>query len=415
MAIANYDLGEWSIAADQVEQALQLISPNNPLLAQLHNTKASLLLAAGNPQQALDQWQRSEQLYGQLGDLQGEIGAKLNQAQSLQAMGFFRQSQQTLDQIYAHVPGDAEPSLKIKLLESLGSTYQLTGNLVRGEELLQEALAIATQEQQTEIQSSILFNLANNYRAQEDPDNALRYYDQAAQLTQNNLLRLEAQVNQLGLRKSQQNWQEVQALEALIQPQLRDVNLNPSRRGVYAQINLAQSLIEINEEKLALHYEPLEIAQLLAQAINNAKNLSDNKLESYGLGTLGYLYEQNQQWQEAEQVTMQALTLAEAMKARDISYQWQWQLGRIYQAQGNIQQAIDSFTLAVNTLQILRTDLVAINSDVRFSFREKVEPVYRGLVSLLLTPSDSNNQLPSKTTTQNKPRFPRIGPFPKAI
>jgi len=48
----------------------------------------------------------------------------------------------------------------------------------------------------------------------------------------------------------------------------------------------------------------------------------------------------------------------------------------------------------VNTLQSLRQDLVAINQDVQFSFREQVEPVYRELVDLLLqdTPEISLDQ-----------------------
>jgi len=40
-------------------------------------------------------------------------------------------------------------------------------------------------------------------------------------------------------------------------------------------------------------------------------------------------------------------------------------------------------------LQLLRNDLVAINPEVQFSFKESVEPVYRELVSLLLQPNAS--------------------------
>ena len=39
---------------------------------------------------------------------------------------------------------------------------------------------------------------------------------------------------------------------------------------------------------------------------------------------------------------------------------------------------------AVDTLQDLRQDLVALSPDVQFSFREQVEPVYRQFVQLLL-------------------------------
>lgn len=44
---------------------------------------------------------------------------------------------------------------------------------------------------------------------------------------------------------------------------------------------------------------------------------------------------------------------------------------------------------AYQTRQSLRSDLVAINTDVQFNFTETVEPVYRHLVSLLLQ-TDAN-------------------------
>jgi CHAT domain-containing protein len=50
---------------------------------------------------------------------------------------------------------------------------------------------------------------------------------------------------------------------------------------------------------------------------------------------------------------------------------------------------------AVSNLQALRSDLVAVNPAVKFSFREEVEPVYRQLVDLLLQ-SQGNSQLKSE-------------------
>ncbi|MFL9458334.1 CHAT domain-containing protein [Tolypothrix bouteillei VB521301_2] len=97
-------------------------------------------------------------------------------------------------------------------------------------------------------------------------------------------------------------------------------------------------------------------------------------------------------------MTTQALRLAQSIDAADISYQWHWQLGRIFcqgtqscTSTGNLQSAISAYSEAVQTLQSLRGDLVAVNQDVQFSFRENVEPVYRQLVELLLTPPSSQN------------------------
>ena len=55
--------------------------------------------------------------------------------------------------------------------------------------------------------------------------------------------------------------------------------------------------------------------------------------------------------------------------------------------------AIDYYSEAVDTLNTLRTDLVALNPDIQFSFREQVEPVYRELVGLLLREKNPEQSL----------------------
>ena len=137
----------------------------------------------------------------------------------------------------------------------------------------------------------------------------------------------------------------------------------------------------------------IEIARILAKSLEQAKGLGDKRAEGYALGTLGGVYEQTQQWSQAQKLTQQALEITESIDAPDISYRWQWQLGRILQAQNNPTGAIAAYTKAVNNLKSLRRDLVTINRSVQFSFREGVEPVYRELVGLLLqTGGDKDNQ-----------------------
>ena len=76
-----------------------------------------------------------------------------------------------------------------------------------------------------------------------------------------------------------------------------------------------------------------EIIQLLQLAQRDAKALGDLRSESYVLGSLGHLYEQAQQWQEAEVFTQKALLISQSLNAPEISYRWQWQLGRVFKAQ----------------------------------------------------------------------------------
>ncbi|MGL5881486.1 MAG: CHAT domain-containing protein, partial [Xenococcaceae cyanobacterium] len=135
------------------------------------------------------------------------------------------------------------------------------------------------------------------------------------------------------------------------------------------------------------------VLSILQESLEQAKQLQDPRAESYVLGTLGKFYERQQQWQQAKQLSEEALKISQEINAFDIAYQWQWQLGRILTAQKNIPGAIAAESEAVKTLQSLRKDLVAVNPDVQFSFRDSVEPVYRDLVGLLLTSNPDVNKL----------------------
>ncbi|NJK53899.1 MAG: CHAT domain-containing protein [Leptolyngbyaceae cyanobacterium SU_3_3] len=173
--------------------------------------------------------------------------------------------------------------------------------------------------------------------------------------------------------------------------------------AIYAQIELAECLVKLIRTDRASHLvERSSIPSLLATAIQQARKLGNLRAESYALGRLGQVYEQNQQWSDAQFLTQQALTLSEMIHASDITYQWQWQAGRIIKAKADLQnknqadknaeyeKAITSYTNAISTLQSLRSDLIVISQDAESSFREQVEPVYREFIDLLLTQANAS-------------------------
>ena len=64
-------------------------------------------------------------------------------------------------------------------------------------------------------------------------------------------------------------------------------------------------------------------------------------------GNLAEIYAQGRQQQQAVNLTQQALYQAQAVNAREIAYLWQWQLGRLFKNQGDIDRAIAAYTEAV--------------------------------------------------------------------
>jgi len=422
VASAFEQLGQWTEATEAITQSLRLLANNKQqtsehqlILAQVLNTQGNLQLTQGQESDALETWQQAEAAYQKAGDEVGILGSQINQARALQALGLYRRATIILEQVEQTLQKQPDSALKVAGLRNLGNTLRLVGDLDRTRIVLQQSLAIAERLRQESRSSSdesasdisgILMSLGNTARAQGETDTALKFYRQAAEIAPLPTTKIQAQVIQLNLLIQAKRWAEAQTLWTQIQPQLAE--LPPSRLAVYTQIDVAQSLMKIGGEGAGGESESiLASARLLANALQQARSLNDTRAESYALGTLGTLYEQTRQWDNAQELTQQALILAQTINAPDIVYQWQWHLGRVLKAQGDINNskpdsvgssrkhkaavseamrasAIAAYTEAVNTLSYLRNDLVNINTDVQFSFRESVEPVYRELVELLL-------------------------------
>ena len=406
-------LGNWEQAQMTMELSLELLSiidKNNPhgllLNAQTSNAQGALLSAMGQPELAYERWQQSEQLYQQAEDQDGALGSRINQIQALQAMGLYRRAYLQLTEIQTQVRSLPDSSLKATGLKNLGDVFQITGNLQEAQQVLQESIAVADQIGDQALISSTWLSLGNAYRGAEDYEAATHAYYMAAQTAKDSFSKANAFLNEISLLIDTEQWSLVQHRLAILKPLV--VNLEPSRTGIYAQVNLAVSLQKLLENPSASHVtiptdSPQEIAHLLSTAIEQARSIDDQRAESYALGQLGYLYEHTQQLDFALDVTHQALTLAQTTNAKEIVYRWQWQKGRILKSKSDLaadqhhealeQEAIAAYSKAVDTLNLIRADLIAADSLVRFSFRDTVESVYREFVDLLATEDASETHL----------------------
>ncbi|MEH2067214.1 MAG: CHAT domain-containing protein [Nostoc sp.] len=385
LAIVYQDLGKWSAARSLLTQAQNILKTidDSFLYAQVLNTQGSLELNTGQPEIALETWQQAEKTYRSLKDVTGIILSQINQAQALQTLGEYRRAQKQLEQINQDLAVLPDNLLKARGLRSLGVTLQVVGDLERSQQVLLQSLAIAKQVNSNADIAETLFRLGNTARAREDFPAALEFYQQASSSSEERT-QLEALLNQLSLLITTK--QNQAALGLLPQIQAHLANLAPSRWGIYAQVNLAANWIELSSSNT------IDIAQLLAKAVKQAKELTDTRAQSYALGELGHLYEQTQQFSQALTLTQTALSLAQGVHADDIAINWLWQQGRIEKARGNVETAITAYEQAVDSLTSVRQDLVQLNPDVQFSFRDRVEPVYRQLVQLLLQDVDSLSQ-----------------------
>ncbi len=397
-------------------------------------------------------YEQTSQITGLVGSLINQARALQSMGLSIQAEKTLTQVKQTLEQ--PQLP----TSVRAIGLRNLGVALRQIGSLTGSEQVLQDSLKVTGQSQTEQgaiwlelgntnrAQGDRAAAIGKLLEAQTYRKQAIAHYQKAAQFVATSDLTVNAQLNQLSLLGDLQAWlvdldsdlrvntkrnnpargirewtmatiQQIQTTSLVADTQTSLDRLPPGRNSLHARLNLTQSLmknIEPSTFKIPQGGSKLQnskgdaqtagngrqgmdvmaIAQQITQTVQQARELRDRQTESYATGQLGALYEQVGQYQDAQSLTEQALLLTEGINAPDIRYRWEWQLGRLSRVQGDVPGAIAHYKAAINTLESVRSDLLYVNSDVQFTFRDSVEPVYRGLVDLLLRPQD--NQPPSQ-------------------
>ncbi|NEQ21312.1 MAG: tetratricopeptide repeat protein, partial [Microcoleus sp. SIO2G3] len=454
LALVYEQLGSWAEANQALSQSLEILQTRRDtdhqrlsVLAQTLEIQGRVQLAQGQAEAALATWEQAATIYKQVGNEIDATQTQIRQAQALQILGFHQRAIALLQPLGETLKSLPDSPTKAMGLRTLGDTYLNIGNLDKARELTQESLDVAVRLPLPDAIASAHLSLGNIARAQQDINTALACYQQVAtgegspttrrqaqgnqssplesdqssqaaallspsqseiRASQNRTrdtaigcsqqiatgngsptIKLQAQLNQLSLLLETNQVSQAQVLVSPIQQQINA--LPPSRTTIYAQINFARSLTRLNQLNTPSVQSWADITQRLITARGQAEALGDQRAQAYAMGHLGEIYEQTKQWNEAQSLTEQALFLSQKINANDMTYRWHWQIGRILEAQGKIEKAIAAYSSAVDILQSLRSDLVTVNPEVQFSFKESVEPIHRELVSLLLKDNDGKS------------------------
>ena len=406
--LANAQPLEQKFAQKLLKEPLEPLATKLQNMAQLNNVPdlEAIIIeqSPGEPQQA-------EPSFALLQPLVQEP-YNLSQATGLLRLGdYFTQSNypqlgaQTLD-------------LSLHIAVKLNDPRQETAALLS----LGNSIRAITDKKQNQFspKTVILDNILNN----RDPVNAAlktyqaasAHYHKAAELAQSPINRLKAQMNNLSMSlDTQEFWQkaiadlkdnlslldipdsdfrnrivnganqfesylagelttQIDELTTVIRPQLDNLNnLQPTRAGVFARINFAQSLIRqkiLNDDT----------AEILIDAIASARELKNPSAEAEARGYLGYFYQQKEQYAKARQLTTEALALAPAINYPGIAYRWHAQLGNILAQQEDREAALAAYKASFRTISALRSDLATT----------PVENIFREYIALLLADDQSN-------------------------
>jgi len=401
LALAQSQFNDLSAANENIAGSLELLRNNKSLsqqqrihaLGQVLNNQGIIQLGQGEGEQAIATWKEARDSYRQVGDELGVIRASINQASAFKQLGLYRRALKTLAEVEKSLTEQSDSNLKVAGLRSYGDVLRLVGQVERSQEVLESSLTIASNLESSQEQIKILLVLGNTYKAHH-PERALELYQQGLEIcqSQDNCLQtdlsLQIYLAQLNTLLKTPNWQQGRKLTNRIEAEFARLPID--RANVDRRINFAHSLVELSHHRNSKNSQTVRISdskkieQFLAETIRQAKSVNYAKAQSYSFGLRGQIREELQDWQTAQQYTQQALILAQGINAPEVNYLWQWQLGRIDRALKKRPQAISHYSQSVELLKSLSRDLVAIDPDVQYSFRDSVEPVYRGLVSLLL-------------------------------
>src|SRR5579883_3125626 len=202
------------------------------------------------------------------------------------------------------------------------------------------------------------------------------------------------------------------APQALLHQAQTQLNRLPdSREKAYAAIRLASLTQLVLTPSADLDSDPATncfttdidapVTGLLKQAVTIARRIQDVQSEAFALGRLGHLYECHGDYKLALALTQQAQLVAANQENR---YLWEWQVGRILQADGKLTQAIAAYDTAVTTLESIRGDLAIASRDFQFDFRDTVEPVYRELTALYLERATQKSPRPERSVANKQVR-----------
>ncbi|MEM7793368.1 MAG: CHAT domain-containing protein [Cyanobacteria bacterium P01_C01_bin.118] len=430
LGMAYQKQGDGAAADRALENSLQLLgsmpeAERGAIQAQVLNTQGQLALDQGQAEAAFTYWQQTNQIYRSLDYPAGITGSLLNQASALEMMGHHRRacetiftaigldahceqvSSETMDAVIAAIEAQPDPTLQLLAMTNLGNILGQSGYLTQAQQILERAvnqapdrpnvlLSLGQVKQARYRQLLYLYGPTGDSLDQALAQQSLGHYQTAAALASEDatitvqiaaatldlLTQLQTKPTD-GLKSSGSTVNQQLQTQIQRMRQLPLETFSPSRPLVTGQISLARSLTNLwaSGEANGLAIQPgTDIVSLLHRARAQALTLEDTDAQSQALGVLGHLYEIEGNRQQAQQLTQEALALAQSIGADHLAYGWQWQLGRLYRHD----RSLAYYQAAVNSLENVRQDLVAVETDVRFLLRDAVEPLYRELVTLLL-------------------------------
>lgn len=399
------------------------------------------LLQNGAATEALSAWQEAEELYRAEGNKEGIIGTQLNQALAQQSLGLYPRACSTVaqaitlpKQICESNQGSESVTSAVSKVETtevnllgirlLGESLTLLGNLAEAKAALDFAQTFASAEPAEANRVALALGNVHRLRFKEamqiykragSRDTELRrdttaqinsaiadsiaQYQSANDTKANlNFIDLFTDVHQsLGSLTPQSALAlpELQQLDLIVQAAYTSLNEDsfaqlPAVDAIYGRLNLAKNLIAIVQNQgfgtaFLSTVTTADIEPFVSVATAEAERINDMRALSFAHGVAAELKAlKNASSSEVKADYSQALAVAQSIRAPDAAYEWAYKLALLEEETGSRSAAEQYYKSSIAALSQVREDLISVNTELRFDFSEKIEPVYQDYMRFLV-------------------------------
>jgi CHAT domain-containing protein len=321
------------------------------------------------------------------------LNAVVQLANAYQAGGFHTKALTRLKEALPLAERCKELGSKALLFSSLGDLCLSLGEPDPSLDFLGKAVKAARGANNDAVLAQVMLNVGNFYQVHNNPEEATAAYEESLELAEAPgeypaRLRVKVLINMMrvhmGLEKESEVW-------AVLDRAIMEMgNIAPSR-------DKAMDLMALNlliRKFAQQHSVPTpqgsgnKLIRISFELLDEAKKIGlksgDNRILSSAYGYLGQLYETQNRLKEALRLTGHATSFAAKENLADLLYLWQWQMGRLFKALGNHEEAVESYLVALETLQPIRHLFYRGIRSSRDVFDTRVKPVYLELADLYL-------------------------------
>ena len=340
----------------------------------------------GAYEEALLAWKAAAELYDQAGETKNHIQALTQSAFAARTLGHINQAF-LQEELALHLARQVRDSQWLVItLSELSKTYVTNHQYEVAADYIGQALEIAQAQSFRALSPALQNDLGIVLALQGRPEEALAaFHHCAVSSKQEGLIPLFIRARVNAARMAIQLAQFDTATLALDEAADQLAGSTSSYEKAEGLVNLALGYRDLALAHSASHASALKRSALFLQdAAGMTQHPSDARLASYVYGHLGHLYELERRFDEALQLTRQAVFTAQSARAPESLYRWQWQSGRLLNRLGQLDDALSAYQEAAITLHPIRSEVTFAVQTSPDSHQPSIRALYFELADLLL-------------------------------